>query len=164
MAIFKKKTEIALAKIKTKDEFCESDKMVNYVFKIGENLFNKPLDVVGESELIKVGGKLTGVYAYLGNKASYARAERDVYEQKRDEVLAELSLDAYPETEKITVAKAKAKLEVSELNDFVIQREAEKNNYENLLYATDRMISFIQSAVKVKEAERFRSNRDYDNG
>ncbi len=163
MAIFRAKTELAMARIKDLKQFRESDTMVDFVFKIGREMFDKDLDTMDTAWLINTGGKLTAIYAYLGNKASYARAQRDVYEQKRDEVSARISLEEYPDTEKITVAKAKAKLQVTELDEMVTIAESEKNNMENLMWATDKMVGFLQSAIKVKEGERFRSNAMQDN-
>ena len=162
LRLFREKTETALEKIKSED-FKKSDEMIEYVFKIGDWLFTNELDKIGESSLVRTGGKLTGVFAYLGNKASQARAERDIFEQKKDEVFSELVVKKYPDSNKIMLARAEAKSEMSELEDFVIEKEFAKNNYENMLNATDKMVSFIQSAIKVKEAERFKSNRMHDN-
>lgn len=162
---FRDKCDKALAQIKTMEEFRESDKMIDFVFKSGRDLFQNDLDRLDEGWLVRKGGRLTGVYAYLGNKASYARAERDVYAQKLSEVTNEIMLkhlnsdDGY----KVTQARAMAKSEVIELEDLVIMKNAEKNNFENIMSATERMIGFIQSAIKVKEGERFRSRAMSDN-
>lgn len=161
---FKDKVDTAMARIQTADDFRESDKYINYVFEVGEWLFSEKLDTMAVQSLIRTGGRLNGVYAYLGNRYATARAERDVYEQKRDEVLNELTTEKYKENDsKVTLARAEAKLEIAQLDDLVTVKEHEKNNYENLLSATDRMISFIQSSIKVKEAERFRSGAMQDN-
>ena len=125
---FKKKTEQAMAKIQNLDEFRASDPMVDYVFKIGRQLFERPLDVIGNDWLTATGGKLTGAYAYLGSKSAYARAERDVYEQKLDEVKSELLVEYLGDDYKVTQARAVIAKETSPLIELVIQKELEKNS------------------------------------
>jgi hypothetical protein len=154
-----------MARIKNLQQFRAEDDMVDYVFKIGRELFQTELDKMDPNHLIEIGGKLTAVYAYLGNKAAYARAQRDVYAQKRDEVASQIATDLYADSEsKITLAKAKAKLRVTEIDELVTIMEHEKNNYENLLRATEKMTSFIQSAIRVRTNETFRGRDMYDNG
>lgn len=162
MSAFREKTETALSKIDD-SEFREEE-MVAYIFEVGEWLFKNKLDITPEEQLVRVGGKLTGISAYLGNKSAMARAERDVYRQKKEEVINEISVKKYNISGKITLAKAEAKLEAAELDDVVIGKELEKNNYENILKACDKMVSFIQSAIKVKESEKFKSRTHQNNG
>lgn len=158
VALFRRKTQKAMAKIESLDEFKASDAMVKYVFDIGRSMFDTDLDRLAEPWLIKTGGRLTGVYAYLGNRAARARAERDVYLQKSEEVEAELMVEYLKDGEyKVTGARAQIKVECTELREFVTLKELEKNNFENLLNATDKMVSFIQSAIRVKEAERYKT-------
>ncbi len=160
---FRKSVDEAISKIKSLEQFRESDNMVDYVFKIGREMFDKPLDIRSVAWLIDTGGRLTGVYAYLGNKASRARAIRDIYEQKIDEETAKITIEAYRDADsKIMLSKAIAKKQVAELREFLVIAEQEKNNWENLLAATEKLISFAQSAIKVKESERFRSNQMSD--
>ena len=161
---YEEKTKIALSKIKNLNEFREDDKMVDEVFKIGRFLYDEDLDRVAEQTLVRLGGRLTGIYAYLGNIASRARAERDIAENIKDEMLAQKAVDLYGDTEKITMAKAQAKVAVIDLENDVIAKEQAKNNYENLMNACDKMIGFIQSALKVKLGEKYKTSRDYDNG
>lgn len=160
---FKQQAEEAMANITDLDEFRVLDTMVNFVFIIGKELFEHPLDQQGEDWLVKTGGKLTGAFAYLGQKSARARAERDVYEQKRDEMLAGLILEYVGSDYKVTEARAKAKGEMVEIEDLLIRKEAEKNQWEHIVTACDRMTSFIQSALKVKQGERFKSPNSHDN-
>ena len=166
VSIFKQKCETALTKINNLQQFRESDPMVDFVFKIGRELFDTPLDKLTPDHLLRIGGKLTGAYAYLGQKSSYARAERDVYEQKLNETEKELTLKYLNDEAgyKVTKIKAMVVAEVDELKEFVIQKDASKNQWENITDATDKMVSFIQSAIKVKEGERFSSSRLQNNG
>lgn len=165
MATYRLKTEMAMMRIKNLQQFRAEDEMVDYVYKTGHTLFQTDLDKIDPNKLIEIGGKLTAIYAYLGNKAAYARAQRDVYAQKRDEVSSRLALDLYSDSEsKITLAKAKAKLQVTEIEEVVTIMEHEKSNYENLLKAVDKMTSFIQSALRIKSNETFRGRDMYDAG
>ncbi|MDF1498543.1 MAG: hypothetical protein P1P85_04295 [Patescibacteria group bacterium] len=126
-------------------------------------MFEHPLDQQGEQWLVKTGGKLTGVFAYLGQMSSRARAERDIYEQKRDEVSGELMLKYLDDKYKVTEARANVKSDMVEIEQLINQKEAEKNQWENIVLACDKMVTFIQSALRVKQGERFKSNNNYDN-
>lgn len=165
MATYRLKTELAMGRIKNLQQFRDEDEMVDYVFKIGRELFQTELDKMDPNRLIEIGGKLTAIYAYLGNKTAYARAQRDVYAQKRDEVASQIAIDKYADSEsKITLAKAKAKLQVTEIDELVTITDYEKNNYENLLRAVDKMTSFIQSAIRVRTNETFHGRGMQDGG
>jgi len=158
MQEFRSRVRASMDKIKNLDQFRAMDKMIDYVFKIGREMFEQKLDNMSSEWMLNTGGKLVAIYAYLGNLASYARAKRDVAEQRKEEIMSEFSLDHYSDTEKITVARAKAKVAVKELDEEAIIAEHEKNNLENLMSATEKMVAFLQSAIKVKEGERFSAN------
>ena len=137
--------------------------MVDFVFKIGHVLFDTPLDRQNTDQLIRDGGKLTGAYVYLGQQSSYARAQRDIYAQKASEMEKERLLELIEGGTKVTEARSKVAAEMSELQEFVIQFDAAKNQWENITEATEKMVSFIQSAIKVKEGERYHSRTLQDN-
>lgn len=162
---FREKTQIAMARIKTLDAFRETDTMVDLVFTLGRRLFSEPLDKMNVGNLLTMGGKLTGAYAYLGQMSARARAERDVYRQKLDEVEKELMLDHLRDGKyKVTQARAHIAKEVTEIQELVNLKEAEKNQWENVTEATSTMIMFIQSAIKVKENEKFSASRMHNQG
>ncbi len=150
-----------MAKIKDVPDFRKSDEIVEYVIFQGSELFRSPLDQKTTDYLVRVGGKLSGAYAYIGQKSAHARARRDVYAQKLSEVEKELTLQYLKDQKgyKVTMVRAMVVAEVQELQEFVIQAETEKNQWENVLEACERMIGFVQSAIKVKEGERFASKR-----
>lgn len=161
---FDGKIEKTLASIEDTESFKEKDKLIKNVFEISDWLINKNLDELSEGTLLRAGGRLSGIYTYLGNWASRARAERDVYEQQIGEELSKLTTELYGEAEsKITLSRARAKEMVGPLEKLLIVKENEKNNYENLMNACQSMISFIQSAIKVKQGEKFISGRIQDN-
>lgn len=155
---FRDKTQDAMAKISDIEGFRASDTMVDYVFKVGRELFEVPLDQHSTDKLIRTGGRLTGVYVYLGQQSAYARAQRDVYDQKRTEVEKERLIEYMRQGVKITEARAKVQLDITELNEFVIEKEITKNQWQNIADAVEKMVSFIQSAIKVKEGERFQNS------
>jgi len=116
--------------------------------------FNKDLDTMDGGWLVRHGGRLTGVYAYLGNKASRARGERDVYAQKKDEVFQNLVLAHIKKSSyKVTEARAIAKLETTDLENLVIAKEVEKNNFRKpfIVWQQIKWSVFIQSALRVKK-------------
>lgn len=157
---FREKTQIAMARIKTLDAFRETDSMVDLVFTTGRRLFSEPLDKMSVGNLLTTGGKLTGAYAYLGQMSARARAERDVYRQKLDEVEKELMMEHLRDGKyKVTQARAQISQQVTEIQELVNLKEAEKNQWENVTEATSTMIMFIQSAIKVKENEKFSASR-----
>ena len=164
VASFQTKCQQALAKMKEYQAFEASDQIVAMVLDCGRTLFNEPLDKMTPDKLLRIGGKLSGAYAYLGQKASYARAERDVYRQKADEVEKELTLSYLGEEYKVTEARAKVSADASELQEFCIQKEAEKNQWESISEACQTMILFIQSALKLKVQDRFQSRQIQEQG
>ena len=162
---YQDKVKKAESRIISQEDFRKQDTMVEYIFSKSRWLFTTDLDVMGEDELVRVGGKLTGILAYLGNTTARTRAERDIAENKRDVVLSELTVEMYSDADnKITFAKAQAKIQTAPLDDFVTEKEYNKNNYEYLTEACRTMILFIQSAIKIKLSERMVSKQMYDNG
>lgn len=166
LRIFRAKCDAALAQIQSTDDFRKSDEMVEAVMKASEWLFKTPLDQMTPDTLLRAGGKLVGAYAYLGQKSARARAERDVYEQKADEMEKEYVHTKLKEDSKykVTNAKSEASMMFSDLREFVIQKDATKNQYEHICEATQTMIMFIQSSIRIKENERYASKRSHDNG
>jgi len=161
---FLNKVERATKKINNVEYYQVQDPMFDYVIKSAQRLFEHgKLDNVPEHKLIQTGGKLLGAYTYLGAKSVQLRAERDIYRQKMEEVEREKSLEYYENSEKITLARTQAKAEVAELEELVIQKETEKNNYEHAVTACEKMLGFIQSTIKVKQGERFASREVTDN-
>lgn len=161
---YRQQAEEAISEIKTLDEFRAQEREIDFVFKVAEKLFSTDLDILDEGWLLRHGGRLTGVYAWLGNKSARARAERDVYAQKLEEVESRLTAALLANGEyKVTEARARVKIETADLASVVTIKNMEKNNYEHLLTATDRMVSFIQTALATKRAEQYKSRDMYDN-
>ena len=142
------------------DQFRQKDPMIDFIFKVGKELFTTPLDQRSPDYLINVGGKLTGAYAYLSQKATEARATRDTIAQQRDEEMGKLMLDYVGEGQKITVARQNAKSETIKFDKLLIKLDEEKNRWEGVLGACEKMISFIQSAIKIKQTEHFNSGKE----
>ncbi len=158
------RVEKSIKEIKDVEYYQVNDETFDYVVKAANRLFQEGgLDNISEDKLLKTGGKLLGAYTYLGTKLVGLKAERDIYRQKLEEIEREKSLEYYEESEKITLAKAKAKSEIGELEEMVIQKETEKNIYEHVVDACEKMLSFIQSTIKVKQGERFVSRNINDN-
>lgn len=158
--LFEKQIKESMKKIKRADEeFLKSD-WVTYVFNTAHWLFSTPADQVSEDEFLRVGGHLTGAYAYFGNKAAFARAERDAYAQKRDDIKDQLMSEMLDDKYKVTEARTEVSKELAEsgINEQVTMKEMTKNDWENLMNSTDKMISFIQTTLSYRKNEKFRSN------
>lgn len=160
---FNAKTQIQLSKMGILEDFRKKEEMVDFVFKIGHILFKQELDKKNEAWLLNTGGKLTGCYAYFGQKASRARAERDVYVKTKKEIEGDLMLGRLDADYKVTQARAEVRKELEELERLVIEKECEKNQWENITDATQTMISFIQSDLKIKKSEKTKGRDQYDN-
>lgn len=149
---YKKK---AKAQMKQLEEY--EDKYTEYVMKIGKTLFEKELDQLSGDYLSEIGIKLTGIGAYLGNKISpRKRAERDTYEQLYDEAynneyLSQKNISGNNTTDSRSIAKQNT----ADLKRLVISKEYEKNQIENIIRAIERMTSFIQSCLKIKDNEKY---------
>ena len=114
------------------------------------------LDQIGEAELLRKGGRLLGIYTYLSNSASRIRAERDIYEQQLKEDTNEnfIKLKGSPDMT-VSEADARSKLNNAEKHKATLLKEYERNNYENLIRSIENMLTFFQSAIKVKQGEKF---------
>lgn len=158
--LFENEIKESLKKMKRADqEFIESE-LVTYIFNTAHWLFSTPVDQVSEDELLRVGGHLTGAYAFFGNKAALARAERDTYQQKRDDIKDQLMAELLDDKYKVTEARTQVSQELAEsgINEQVVAKEMVKNDWEYLMNATDKMISFIQTTLSYRKNEKFRSN------
>jgi uncharacterized protein YcfJ len=161
---FKEQVQETLSQIRGIEEYKE-DKLIKYVFDCADYLIGHKLDEMNEGDLITMGGKLAGTYAYLGNMVAKARTERDVYQQQLEEEKAKITVNLYSECEsKITLSKARAKIEVSPIEKMLTIKESEKSNIENITGACQTIIMFFQSAMRTKQGERFLSGQMQDNG
>lgn len=159
---FKQSVEASMMNIQSLDDFKNDDKMVMMVYDISRDIFEHDLDTMSMSWLISNGGRLSSVRAYFGNRYAESRAKADMLEQKRDEEVNKRSTLYYGEENKITLARARAKEETSEIGELIVVAEFEKKRMEELLNSLDRLIGFIQSAIKVKQSERFTSGNAWD--
>ncbi len=148
----KKKAELALDQLEKMD-----DKYTQYIKKVAKNLFDTSLDSLSADQLAEYGTKLSGVYTYLLNKSAKKRAERDTYEQLYDEAYNDAYLDYKSNDNNVTDARAKAQRDCSDIQKVITAKNFEKNDIENLIKACERLTSFIQSALKLKSEEKYKS-------
>ena len=141
-------------------QFRGSDPMVDFIFSTGKSLFAKPLDQWSPSELINIGGKLTGAYAYLAQKSAEARATHDTMTQQKEEEFNKIITMKLEEGEKITQARQIAKVETTKFERLIVTLKEKKNQWEGAVSACERMISFIQSAIKMKQSETFSAGKE----
>jgi len=156
---YKKRVE----QISNLEKFRKEDEMVDFIFKLGRELFDKKIDQIGGEWLINYGGKAVGAHCYLGVKSAELRAKRDILQQQLEENEKTLMLDFKAQGLGITEARAEAKIAVKDLEFELIKAEQDKNNFEHITRATEKMISFIQSVLKQKQNEKSSSSQLYDN-
>ena len=165
ITMFRAKCETVMAEISNYKKWEDEEEMVHEVMEAGRTLFSRPLDKMPPNTLLNIGGRLVGSFGYLGQRSSYARAERDVYEAKLDElektrISQILKLDP---KYKVTQARADVAIEFAEMREIVIQKETAKNQWEKITEACSSMIMFIQSAMKTKNSEQYTSNQLHNN-
>jgi hypothetical protein len=156
---------LSMAEIPTVENLQETDEMVKMLFKYSREILETGLDRMSPDELLKIGGRLAGMYAYFGQKSSYARAERDIavstYKQVKEAlVLARLSSN---KDYKVTHAKASAVDDLKDEENDTIRLDAIKNQWESITDSTKTLILFIQSALAIKKGEMAQSRNINDN-
>jgi len=152
--LYKEIVDAKLKSIQTLNKLEASDETIKAVITELRELYKNNLDTIPEHELIRIGGKLLGLYANLGVSSSIKRAERDCYEEAYDELLNGLILEKTATGAGITEARIASKNQLAEAKMKVVMSDQQKNAYEALVHATSQSISFLQSAIKIKNSER----------
>lgn len=137
-------------------EDLKADEHIQYIFDISEWLFDNHLDNIPEDKLVRVGGKLAGIIAFLGDRQIDARAEREAWKSNKEDVYSRVLTEQHEKVNKTTIAREKAKQAVSDAQDVVNAKDAYYRKIKNVVNAAERMLVFIQSAIKVKNSERYR--------
>jgi hypothetical protein len=163
MRRYKENCERALAKIKDVDAFRKTDEMVDYVFKVGGWLFENNIDTLADPALLKAGGRISGAYSFLSHKAAEAKARAVVFEEEYDKMVNQLAIEGYERTEKITHAKTEAKVLCEGIRNDVIEAAAVAEQFKGLIFAADKMTSFIQTALAMRRSEHFRGQLNDNN-
>jgi hypothetical protein len=140
--------------IKTIKQLEEGDENVKKIMEQLRVLYGHKIDSVPPDELANIGGKLLGHYASVGTTTSIKRAERDAAEQSYEELLSAMTIMHKDSETGITEARAIAKEEMSDFATEIVWRTQHKNAYEAITDSTEKTISFIQSLMKIKMAER----------
>lgn len=162
MNMYRERLDEAMESIEVDD--VRKDDLVDYIFKIGNKLHSQNLDEMSLDTLMRIGGRLTGIYSSISNKASYARARRDISENKMEDIKSELMISNYGKSDnKVTLSRAKTKVQMKGIKEEVAKIEREKRDYENALKACETMISFIQSAIRVKQSNMYRGRMSDNN-
>lgn len=151
--------ESKMRNIKTLQQLEAEDENVKNILKELRTIYSKQMDAIHDHELLNIGGKLLGLYASIGVTTANKRAERDAIEQSYEELLAARTLENKVGETNITEARAMAKDEMSEITGDLITKEQAKNAYEAITDAAEKTITFIQSAMRVKQSERASVNK-----
>lgn len=148
-----------LRNIRTLKELEKGDPNIEVIMATLRELYSYKLDSVDENTLLRIGGDLLGSFASAGVTCSLKRAERDAAEQSYDELLASMITFNRGDDVGITEARSLAKEQMGEFGTEIIWREQVKNAYEAIVEATEKTISFIQSAIKIKNSDRVATAR-----
>ena len=146
--------EVKMKNIKTMNQLEKSDPNIENIMRNLRELYKHKLDTVDVDTLLRIGGELLGNYASVGVTSSIKRSERDASEQVYDEMLTGLTMINKNDEVGITEARTIAKDQLSEFTNDIIWRDQAKNAYEAITEATEKTLSFIQSAIKVKTNEK----------
>lgn len=162
---YQKKFSEQLAKVKTIEQLRKEDEIVDRMFKVTDYVYSHDADTIGETLLVRMGGSLTSIYAYLGQKSARTRAERDIAENILEQQKKALELAYINDGTgyKVTEARAKASEDLAEENNELVILEANKNQIETLADACKTTIMFIQSMLAIKKAEMHTSRQLNDN-
>jgi hypothetical protein len=154
---YNKILERKLSQIKTLKDLEVQDKSVESVMTLCRNLYKRGLDTYHGDELIRIGGELQGFYVSLGVTTAHKRAERDSHETSYDELLSLMTTFNKDTETGITEARNIAKTQCAESRDKAIIAEYEYRAYEAVLDSCRSTISFIQSALKQLQEEKYKS-------
>lgn len=165
MTTFQEKFDREKNKIKSIKTLREEDEMVDRYFKSADYLFNNQADVLSPNYLLRVGGMLSSILPYFGQRAAKSRAERDILENliSQEEKILVLSILESRVGYKVTQAKAEASETLSERKNELIQLEVVKNQDEALFEGCKTMIMFTQSILSQKKAEQFTNSQLINN-
>lgn len=157
--IYKELVDAKLKSIQTLEHLEKQDEVIAKIMGALRGLYRYNLDEIPDQMLLRIGGQLLGLYANLGVSASIKRAERDCHEEAYDELLNGLILEKVASGMGVTESRASAKNTLAEAKREIVMSEQQKNSYESIVQATSQTISFIQSAIKIKNTERVMTPR-----
>ena len=163
MALFQdytQKREDLMGKMQNLKEFEASDKVIGYMFEICRQVLSKPGDFQSVNWLMDRGAKLAAYHAYLTGKATEAWAEYKTAEVAFKSVKDGLMLALKNDSATVTEARAQAGRETAEVEVDVLAKEQRFRNYDSAVRTVDKMVSFIQSTLRQKEAERVKTNQN----
>lgn len=152
---YNKILERKLSQIKTLKDLEAEDVSVKSIMTICRDLYKRGLDTYHGDELIRIGGQLQGFYVSLGVTSAHKRAERDANQSSYDELVSVMTTFNKDNETGITEARNMAKNQCAESYDKYIVSEYEYRAYDAVLDACRSTISFIQSALKQLQEEKF---------
>ena len=154
---FKEKLEKNLAKLDSFEGFLKKDKTAELVINIARNILSKPQDFQSTDWLLQNGAKLASYYAYLEGKANQTKAEAEVAGITHSSVVDGLLIVYRAEGANTTEARAQAKCELEEAAVEVEVKKQLAGYYNATARTAEKIVSFVQSTLRNKEAERITS-------
>ncbi len=156
---FEEKFSSQRAKIKDVKTLRAEDEMVDRYFQTADYIFARHADELSPNTLLRMGGALSSILPYFGQRAARTRADRDIFENllSQEEKAITLSILDANSGYKVTQARAEASEMLSVKKNELVILEAIKNQDEALFDGCKTVIMFIQSILSQKKAERFTS-------
>lgn len=146
-----------MEKVGTLTDLEKRDKDVAHVIETARRLY--PVEGRNPSiqNLLYMGHYLATYYATLGTKRNYKRTEYEMaelaYDQIRDGIMIGL-MNAKKGSNTVTEAKASANRSMAKASVDVALKKHEAAQYETVATSMERMLSFIQSALRQLQAEQ----------
>lgn len=149
-----------MRKMQTLKQFEQSDELVNKVFLICRQIFERKGDVQNIEWLLQRGTELAAYFGILEGRANEAWGDYKVAEiafKSVKEALM-LGLRGVGKVGTVTEAKAQANQSMGEVEVDCIAREQRAKNYATAAKMCDRMVSFIQTTLRQKEQDMAKVN------
>lgn len=157
MALFdnyKKRHGELMKKLQSFEEFEKSDKLIGRVMNIARQVIQQPGDVQATSWLLSKGAELSAYYGAVEARANEARAEYEAAEIAQKSTRDGLMLSLKGGDVGVTEARAQAGLEMVDSEIDVVAKKQRSDYYSTVARACEKMVSFVQSTLRHKEAER----------
>lgn len=140
--------EIRFAELKQKDE------MIKYVVNMQDFFRKTAMDNIVQDKLRLIGGQLIAAFAYLQTKAVELEAEHRNAELNYRIAKGELYYDYRKDANMVTDARYQSEVALADNEREVISIKTLAKYYEVMANVSDKMISFIQSAIKSLQSEQ----------
>lgn len=137
--------------LKTLDQLEQEDETIAGIMKTVRMFHSRPLDTYELSELARFMGTFSQYLIRLGVSTPYQKALRMDMENIYEDATSKIILNG---TDGVTKARSQAKSELISFSQEIVAQTQLTTTYEHLHKNISQLVSVIQSAVRIKLAER----------